>query len=469
MIKMTTEEFTSLFFEMERDYKLFEVKYDDIYIWKLLRIFVYKRLEKKLYQVGDYHPKTASQNEILQKAKEECIRIKHNGFKDKSAKDNIVIRHRRRMMVDGEYIEVNTNYLNEIDDRVNDDNTEYIEFAFAYQFRNIQEDTKLVTTSKCSVFTGKVIEKTLKNKSISECAKNLEKIVYEQFSVELELKSLLVDQLVWFKEGYKVYKKYFALKKPKRVYLVCSYGKEFMIQAAHDCGAEVIEIQHGILGPDHMGYSFPYNDEMHYFPDKIYVYGEYWKNVVHFPVHSGNVIVTGNPYYLHQVNNYRDNEQDAHQVLFISSGGYGKEMSKAACDLLRGTTEFKVVYKMHPSEFGVWHSLYDELEILTKDEQFNKRMQVVEDGVPLYKLFATSKFIVGVNSTALYEALAFNPEIIIMNYATLDDMEGLIQKYKLPVLANERELLNYITTNSDRTKQLLENDYFYKDIEVVNE
>ena len=54
-----------------------------------------------------------------------------------------------------------------------------------------------------------------------------------------------------------LYRLIFGLLRPKVVILVVSYGKEAMIDAARSAGAKVIELQHGIIAPHHLGYQFP--------------------------------------------------------------------------------------------------------------------------------------------------------------------------------------------------------------------
>lgn len=461
MKTMTNLEFTKKFNDMERDNGLFELTFDNIYIWKQIRIHLFNELRTKIFKLGSPHPNQEKSNNFSDKIKELILRKRFSGFKYKGKSENIVIRHRRRILVDKKYIEVNTEYLKDVIKDLADDNTEYIEYHFAYKFRNIDGSTKIVSTNPIFVAIYKAYFRVLRYREITKLSDCLQSIFEGTFNIRIDVRKMIIDNLAWFNEGYRVYKKYFKLKAPKKVYLVCSYGKEYIIKAAHDIGAEILEIQHGIIGPDHMGYSFPYNNEIPYFPDKVYVYGDYWKDIVHFPVCRDNIISIGNPYYLREIKKHENIKKKENQILFISSGEYGKNLAEIAIHLLEINHNVIIIFKLHPSEFGVWKEKYEIFGNVSGNSNLSNRIEVVEDEIPLYNLFASSKYIAGVNSTAIFESLFFNPILVLFNIASLENMKILIDKYNVPVLNSAKDLDEYIEHNWNSSNKI-DSNYFYK-------
>jgi hypothetical protein len=71
---------------------------------------------------------------------------------------------------------------------------------------------------------------------------------------------------------------------PKILLLVVADMQHALVAAAKELGILVIDFQHGIILPDHPGYSWttyaiPYKPRMS-LPDQFWVYGSYWQNVL---------------------------------------------------------------------------------------------------------------------------------------------------------------------------------------------
>jgi len=67
----------------------------------------------------------------------------------------------------------------------------------------------------------------------------------------------------------------FRMSKPKVVLLSCYYGfLQSAIKAAKDCGAEVIEFQHGTIGEEHPAYNVYAELDKGSFPDYLAVFGK---------------------------------------------------------------------------------------------------------------------------------------------------------------------------------------------------
>ncbi len=92
--------------------------------------------------------------------------------------------------------------------------------------------------------------------------------------------------------------------KPKRIYLVCFYDKQYIVKAAKELKIEVIDIQHGIIGKEHSAYFSSLLLSDIYLPDKLYSFGESEKEyfIDSGIVSTNNIIPIGN-YYLEYIKN----------------------------------------------------------------------------------------------------------------------------------------------------------------------
>lgn len=81
-----------------------------------------------------------------------------------------------------------------------------------------------------------------------------------------------------FIAGTLLYSLLLRLTKPNRVYVVSAYSKADLVAAARRRRLRIIEIQHGILGRFHHGYTYADEDSRLGTPNQIDVYNEFWKD-----------------------------------------------------------------------------------------------------------------------------------------------------------------------------------------------
>jgi hypothetical protein len=132
--------------------------------------------------------------------------------------------------------------------------------------------------------------------------------------------------------------KYYLSKSKSRVAIItCYYGlfKQPFIKAAKLLNIPVIELQHGTMGKYHIAYNFAEKGEYDFFPDYVFVWGQYWKDTTRFPIPDERVIVTGFPYFEERINELKKKENLSQKkvILFISQWTIDEELSKIAVDL----------------------------------------------------------------------------------------------------------------------------------------
>lgn len=242
------------------------------------------------------------------------------------------------------------------------------------------------------------------------------------FSVDVnEILYTKAEILFRYKSVYKLMLKYL---KPQKVLLVCSYGLESLIIASKELNIPTYEIQHGTITDFHLGYSFPKTNSKYSFPDYLLVFGQFWKDTVNFPLANKNINVLGYPYLQNKINDFQKYTKK-NQILFLSQGSIGKYLSKFAINFSKlNNSDLKIIYKLHPGEYDRWSIEYPWLK-LAHDK--NQLIVLDNNDHSLYELLSTSKWQVGVYSTAIFEGLVFGCNTYLVNLPGIEYMKYLIE------------------------------------------
>lgn len=229
------------------------------------------------------------------------------------------------------------------------------------------------------------------------------------------------------------------------------YGKLYMAlnELAREMGIPVVELQHGTMHSAHAAYQFPPEcGEIKQFPDYVYVFSEYWKKCAHLPIPDDHIKVTGYPYFERQLNKYKINKDEKINIIFVSQGTIGKELSMLAselCDLL-DKDGYHIIYKLHPGEYVGWKErtpwlLKENIEVVDSLEH------------NIYEYFAKCSFQVGVYSTAVYEGLGFGLTTYIYDIGHADTLTDLCEQGYASYVRNAKELYTNICIHNEREKK----------------
>jgi len=269
--------------------------------------------------------------------------------------------------------------------------------------------------------------------------KKINKRIMEEYGLDVGLHEIIYRSLLNRKSQLPIFKLLLKRIQPKVITIVCSYGKESFIEAGKAMNIPVVELQHGFIGPSHFGYSFPGRKRIkHFFPDYLLTYGKVWNTIAEYPIDASMVIGVGYPYLEKEMQNYIGIEQKE-QIVFISQGSVGKQLSKLAIELSNTVNfRYKVIYKLHPNEYERWRIDYPWLN--------NSKILVIDnDSYPLYKIFAESRVQVGVSSTAIFEGLAFGLQTILVPLGKgIEGMQHLLDNNMATIAINAEEMLEIV-------------------------
>lgn len=232
-----------------------------------------------------------------------------------------------------------------------------------------------------------------------------------------------------FKEEQFVYRWILRLMRPRRIVLFCHYGKGAIIDAARRRNIATIEIQHGTIGPYHLGYSFPAwkrgHDPIPYFPDEFWSWGSYWTDKTVLPLPDDKIVARGFPHFRRQVplSSPVRLPREARTILVLSQTVITEPLVYAISQIAKRHPDYHFIFKCHPSEDPR----------LAKGTLERYRNVKVVSRADLYSTMRRSHYVVGVFSTALYEAIALGCKPLLLNLPGIEYMQDLIDAYGVPV------------------------------------
>jgi len=293
------------------------------------------------------------------------------------------------------------------------------------------------------------------------CVKKTYDISIDDDKAIKEIKNIILV----YRFSKKYYEKILNKIKPKIIIEVCSYGfSRFLFnELAKKRGIEIVELQHGTMGKYHISYNFYKKLELDTFPEYIYLFGEYWKNNTRFPLEKENLIVTGFPYFESRlkeltINNRKRNKKE--NILFISQGTVGKELSRLAINLnnLIDHKKYNIIYKLHPGEYDRWKNEYPRLKESNIEVIANNKKNI-------YYYFSKCNFQVGVYSTAIFEGLGFNLKTFIYKIYGYHYMKDLYENNYAQLVISANDIINQL--NNDK-KNIKNKEFFWKSNSLKN-
>lgn len=160
---------------------------------------------------------------------------------------------------------------------------------------------------------------------------------------------------------FEAFRKYYRLLKNKGVkflYFYPHYHQEGLIAACKTLGIQTIEAQHGIIAKQDIYYV--YEDHWKpvltnaFFPDRILVFGNYWKNILLSgnEFSPGQITVLGD--FIHRRNNPCITAQPGKTILIATQknmhGLYIRYISKLSERLKKENPDWNIIAKLHPLE-----------------------------------------------------------------------------------------------------------------------
>ena len=460
-------------FEYEED--LFNKEIQGVKFWHYIRFSIYNEILRKKYDVGQAHSNLSGKkfvSRVWYKIMQIPDFILKNPLYRLNQKDILVLNHQRRVK-NGNYYDCL--YTDELLENIKNSYYVFEEPYLEKHFRPIR--TKNIryfdyinfikaTKKRFFKFINPIFGKLCTNdiNEIFLLFNALNKAFSVNFDKDKEIKN--VENLILnYKISKKYYEKILNKIKPKIIIEVVSYGFDRLLfnELAKKRGIKIVELQHGTMGKYHIAYNFYKKLELDTFPEYIFLFGEYWKNNTRFPLEKENLIVTGFPYFESRlkeltINNRKSSKKE--NILFISQGTVGKELSRLAINLnnLIDRKKYNIIYKLHPGEYDRWKNEYPWLK--------ESNIRVIDNNKnDIYYYFSKCNFQIGTSSTAILEGLGFNLKTFIYKVYGYKYMKDLYENNYAKLVVSAEEIVEGLDSN----KNNIENkEFFWKSNSVKN-
>lgn len=411
-------------FTLEVEHGLLDLEIEGVKVWQYLRMELYYAAAQKsgFFQLPHAEPPSR-----LKKAKKTLATLKNSLFKNpaffQAPVDILVFDHERFKSFEGENVDIYTKFFI---DELETQGKNYLVIERPYLGQHLKPCSprrKYLDFAELYRFFGKRIFKRTISPEVLRRIGDLDQDLRTQLGLDVDFRKRFVDGIARFKCNYLIYTRLLKKLRPKQIFLVVSYGLQGdLIRAAKDLGIEVVEFQHGVFSPYHLGYSFPGRSrELDYFPDKFFSWGRFWSELMPMPIPREKVVDYGFEYFRRLRTRYAGTPKRNRQLVVLSQAALGPALAQRVLECAEDLQDFRVVYKLHPSEYDKWR----RYEALRKLAEMNN-VEVIDHDVDLYALLAQSPYQLGVFSTALFEGMGLGCKTVLLDLPGIEYMERVV-------------------------------------------
>lgn len=431
------------FLRFEKDRDLTNFKISNVFPWQISRTWLFLEFinffKGATLQTIDnsFKKKISKVGRILANS------IFHNPFLDFRQKQIIVFQTDRKYLVKDTYFDIYTYYLVE---KLTKDGQKIVSYETV--FENFSNKVSLKFNSKIKHLDFlrlcvTVVQPFVKPKfSASEIHQInlLEENCLSEFHHQISLIPYFSNAIKKFKAEYIVYKVLFSIKKPKEIYVVGSSDKAALIFAAKKVGILVNELQHGLNSEKDVILNYPYTteDSLAYFPNRFFV----WNNINMFfaklPLSKSNIISIPNYHICNMLKETKHVLKEKQLILIISQPHGSEQILDYVVKNITNLQDYEILYKIHPTES-------QNISVFEQKLKFYKNVRIVQNEESLYILLKKSAYVVGIYSSALYEASVFDCTIILLNLPEVEFSLNLLDNPKCLLLDTNESIINILT------------------------
>lgn len=451
--------------QIEKKYDIFNKKIEDVYFWKLIRMDLYEGLLDRIGFFDSLPHASRYKNtihKIIDSIKQDYFILRFNALKCKCSTETIIFRCSTRTYYNNKKIDTYTYFIEEWC-KLN--NKKYVAFESdtTDELMNQKQTALYALGSKYKRHAYAILNRIHYQDMDIELLKEISNDLAERLGISIDLIKICSRRISFFQVQKKYYQKLFKLMKSKRIIFDNSYGREGMISAAQELNIQAIEVQHGVITKQHLGYSFPDNEKIPYFPDRLLMFGKYWYDSAPIPLKEEDISIIGYPYLIDQFKHYREVKKTKNSVVFLSQGGIANRLINIAYGFAQDNPDYKIIYKLHPSEYIRWREIYPQLLVAANLENF----KIIDTNtISLYQVLAEAEYQVGINSTAIFEGLVMEAKTVLIDMPGIEYMDWLIEK-GIVMVAKDCDSLKRCIRNFSNTEY--DADYFYsKEIPSLN-
>lgn len=231
----------------------------------------------------------------------------------------------------------------------------------------------------------------------------------EEFRLDDACLKFYKDKVSTFLSSYYYYLLWFRILKPKRVFVVFREAYFPQIAVCKRLGIPVAEFQHGITVGDSKSFTGEYDSRID--PDYFLIFGEFWKGP-QYGMPLDKMFCTGWAYKDFLAKRLGDHiEKVEGRVLVISSPPITDSIIAALTELSKADANYGFDIRLHPCE-KFSPAQQNKLNQI-------KNAQIVDNTIESAIALLSYKYVVGENSSVIYEALSVGCKVGMLNLGGL--------------------------------------------------
>ena len=433
------------FLKIEKEKELFAKKINGVSVWPYLRLEVFRLIERQLIS-SDMTPVYISHK--LPPVVNDCTTDEYERYiedfcKKRKGCDAIIINKRHRLVLKNQKPFCPITGM--IEDLLPSRAISTISLSYLNDENDIQTGNELRLEKAIK------IPVRLDQRSKEKYVEDLTAIFSSGYDIQLSSIFVhdVIGQLDYILDcfSYKdFFRKVFTKINPKAIFVSSYYETLIMVilKEANMLNIPTVELQHGIIGDEHVAYNSLVLSTENCYPKFMMVYGQFEKDIMRSFVPTDRRIVSGNQFLEDRIRNYA-NTMTKDIALIVGFSSQNEGMINFAIDLARNSN-LEVIFRIHP-EF--------------KDKERAKERLLAEGvlvsdnfKVSIYEFVEKAKYVVSTQSTVLLEAQKFGKHVFV-----LDDLPE--SKRELSFLKNIPRI-NSIRDMFDTDSEILEEDNIKK-------
>ena len=327
-----------------------------------------------------------------------------------------------------------------------------------------------ISTLICEILSGR-LSRISWPKYIDNVAENLSKDVKKAFGLKKYSPARVASYLRYFYWGKIFYR--FLLKRLKPKYLLLDNPGDYPITAAaKEIGIKVIEFQHGVATrhypPISWGaYALKHKAKLA-IPDRIFLYGNYWKQEWSINGFWNDELVSVGSCRLDKYRKIIRPKKNTNtcKIVLTTQGvdtnnliKYIKEFNKRAL----GRLKFKLFIKLHPQFDRNW--LQYEVAFA---QDANIQIIPGSESPTTFELLTAAHFHVSIYSACHYEALALGIPTIIIPLVGYENVKHLYETGHALLAKTPHDLLCFMRNHHDYRPIKKIRDYYFRPNALVN-
>jgi hypothetical protein len=263
-----------------------------------------------------------------------------------------------------------------------------------------------------------------------------------------------------------VFDKYLEKKKPEFIFVNCYYTvmHQALIYASHKNSIKIIELQHGIINSNHYAYNIFKDIGKETFANYLFVFGDYFKNIVKSNyIEKNNIYSIGNFYIENSLSESLSNKgvkdyfyklrEEYSKIIVVTSQ---EPVETRLINFLKECAEIDrdIIYVFIPRNFNKDFKKYELPQNI-----------IINEKIDFYHTVGYCDYHATVYSTCALEALCFGiPNILInINNLSKDNLYDMLEESSINFYAEEpEEFINWIINNSvDKNEVKSKGQQFY--------